>query len=73
MNYATAHGYRYSMPDAKGLYNVYPLDPKNAISREEAISDQLKLGGAPVGRYRQDGFQDQIGKKDNSFYEIIDN
>jgi hypothetical protein len=63
LNYETAHGYRYSMPNAKGVYNVYPLHPKNAISREEAINNQLKLGGAPAGYYRQGGFYDQERKK----------
>jgi RHS repeat-associated protein len=61
-SYATSHGYYYGAPDRKGIYDVYPTHPDNAISREAMINDQLHLGGAPSGYYRQQGFYDVESK-----------
>ncbi len=56
--YQTAHGLYYSAPDRHGVFSYYPIDPRNAITREDIIRDQLNLQGPPAGFYRQEPFTD---------------
>ena len=57
-SYPTAHGFHYSSPDRRGIFQEYPRDPRNAITRERMISEQLGIAGGRAGNRRQEGFSD---------------